>query len=303
MAFINAFTGKEITASDYNLLQGQIETVMGVGSGSSGYGQTLTSSVVSIGNTIQAVHLNNLFSDMRKAHLHIFDTSPSLTDIVADNEGNYPIIDAGTKQTPIGWMDYDAVMSTIVNNRDVANDNQMESVVQTSLTSTKTGWNANIYHEISITFANENARRYFFNTGGQIWFYASITGATEQKSLDWNTMFTAVGTTKFTASTTTKTGSSGTVYDIGNYDLGVNYQDIMSKLGSGVYAANNYKIRAKREGTNKLWFRIEYNDEAGVNPNFDEANNGTLSSYIRVRRAVGSNVSVPAPTYNLESNL
>ena len=61
----------EITAARLNNLQSRIEIILGVGSGTSGYGQAVVSTQVN--NTtdiVDADHINNIYTDMIKARIH-----------------------------------------------------------------------------------------------------------------------------------------------------------------------------------------------------------------------------------------
>ena len=55
-----------ITAATFNGLQSRIETVLGQGFSDTGYGQTLSSSIVAANTVITATHLSNLKSDIDK---------------------------------------------------------------------------------------------------------------------------------------------------------------------------------------------------------------------------------------------
>ena len=63
-----AGVGQLIQATDYNSIRAVVDTVMGTGT--SGYGQTLTSADVSAGNQITALQWLNLRTDMVKARQH-----------------------------------------------------------------------------------------------------------------------------------------------------------------------------------------------------------------------------------------
>jgi hypothetical protein len=78
--------GNIIPASDYNNIQTKIEGVMGVGSGQSGYGQTLSSAQVSGGTTITASGWAALRSDLLKARQH--QTGVSETTNLIDVTGS-----------------------------------------------------------------------------------------------------------------------------------------------------------------------------------------------------------------------
>ena len=62
--------GTIISASDYNAIQSRVNTVMGSGSGNSGYGQTLSSSAVVPGLNITATQWAYLKQDILKAAVH-----------------------------------------------------------------------------------------------------------------------------------------------------------------------------------------------------------------------------------------
>ena len=165
------------------------------------------------------------------------------------------------------------------------------------------GWNTNISYEIYVDFANANHRRFFFNSGGQFKFYARLTGGSTPKDTDWSTLLNNANVVTFNYTNTTTNGS-GTGSTIGNYDLTTTYQQIFTKTGSGAYAANDYTIRAKREGDTRIWFQIQFNDDAGPNPNYDETVQGTITAYFEEVRATNATyVSVSQPTYTKHSNL
>jgi hypothetical protein len=60
----------KINSSDYNFIRTSIDTVLGVGSGSSGYGQTLRSSVKSVDQSINQSDWDNLRYDIVNARIH-----------------------------------------------------------------------------------------------------------------------------------------------------------------------------------------------------------------------------------------
>ena len=109
---------------------------------------------------------------------------------------------------------------------------------------------------------------------------------------------------------TSTSASSGTGTSLGGLNLTTSYQTIFTKTGSGNYAENDYNIAARYSGNN-LQFRIQFRDDdtgdqqggykAGAA--VDEAVGGTLQSVVQHRRATGSNVETPAPSYTNNSNL
>ena len=66
--------GDLITAARYNNAQARVAAIMGTGSGTEGYGQTVNSGQVSTSLTVTATHVNNLYTDC------LLYTSPSPRD-------------------------------------------------------------------------------------------------------------------------------------------------------------------------------------------------------------------------------
>lgn len=176
--------GSSIAASQYNGLQGRIATVLGTGSGNFGYGQAVSSSqVVSAADTISAAQMSNLHSDMTKAYVHqtgsllplrvfqvgdIIGADDSGDTIEYDNLGNYEIKDGvEVADNTGGFNDYLDQMDVIENNRFTIDPGQSEEADLATNTRT-TNWNSVVNMSFTATFASENNRRYFFNSGGQI---------------------------------------------------------------------------------------------------------------------------------------
>ena len=66
-----AVVGTNVTAANYNTIQGKIQDVLGVGDGAqNGYGRALQSSQKSSGDIIAAQDMQNLYNDLIKARLH-----------------------------------------------------------------------------------------------------------------------------------------------------------------------------------------------------------------------------------------
>ena len=77
--------GDIITAARYNSLQSRVATVMGVGSGDDGYGQNLSSAQVGVNDNVQAIDINQLYSDMANGRIHQTGATPSEINIVTQN--------------------------------------------------------------------------------------------------------------------------------------------------------------------------------------------------------------------------
>jgi hypothetical protein len=320
-------SGNNVTAADYNGLQSRIANVLGTGSGTSGYGQSVSSSQVSVGDTITAAQMDLVRADMNKARAHQTGSNTSLGNIEvgdiigADASGTDP---ASLTETSKGFNDYLTEMTNIETDKLTVDGTQVSVEAATSSTRT-TSWNGTITHEFTVTFTSENHRRHFFNSGGLIYFDASLTGGSGSKDDDWRTILTNMGTISFGYTSTTSSGT-GTGSSIGNYDLTTNWQDIFIKSGSAaVYAENEYQIFAKLDSTSVIRFQVRFEDNdvgdqrpqndpvaggedgaAPAGPGVDEnviVVTGSVTSTIRQRRATGSNVAVASPSYANTSNL
>ena len=73
--------GTLIRAADYNAIQAKVSMNFGTGSGDQGYGQSLSSSQVAVGDKITVSQWSNLRTDMLKARQHQtgVDESSNLT--------------------------------------------------------------------------------------------------------------------------------------------------------------------------------------------------------------------------------
>lgn len=293
-----ASVGGTITATDYNTVQSRINTIM-----NTDYGQTLSSSQVAVGDTITDTQFDNLRTDITKAYAHQQGSNPTITN-VADGD----TIEASTINQ------YATLMTTVETNKFSVGSGQtsIESGTSSSRTSQWGGGGGGVVtHTVTVNFSSSTARTQFFNAGGQIRFTASRTGGSGSKNTNWTNLLSAMGTIVFNYTSTS--ASSGTGSTLGGLDLSTSYQTIFTKTGSGNYAENDYNIAARYTGSgNKnIQFRIQFRDDdtgdqqggfkAGAA--VDEYVTGTLQSVVQHRRATGSNVETPAPSYTNNSNL
>lgn len=299
--------GSIIQDSDFNSLQSRIGAIMGTGSGTLGYGQTLASSSVVAGTTITATHFNNLYTDISKAYVHQNGTLPTTLASVSIGDTIGANTSSGTNSTLKGVNDLETVLASVEASPLVVSASQAS--VESKLTSQRTtAWNGTITHVFTVTFSDANHRRYFFNTGGEIRISASLTGGSGAKDTDWATMLTNMGTIKLNYTETVSTGT-GTGSAIGNYDITSSSQTIFTKTGSGVYAENSYVVKVLQLSTSQIQFTIEFQDnDAGDLQDvggtaIDENVTGTLTSTISQYRATGSYVSVATPTFSTSSAL
>ena len=148
-----------IQAADYNALVGAnpggtanvLNTTWATGSGAAGYGQTAEANVAA-GDTVTAAKWANLITKTSNSASH---QSSSITSVTAPASGN--------------TITYNA---NVVTNLQTTYVNKLNAVSQSgtsanTATYAPTWLNAITFTHI-VTFANGDAARYFFNSGGQL---------------------------------------------------------------------------------------------------------------------------------------
>ena len=191
----------------------------GPGSGQYGLNQA-TISTVSAGNTINASSWNALFTGM-------------------DNIANHTNVSITSSSVSAG--DAIAIRSALITDlanlaAAVAGGSTSATAISTNAvgTSTNSGtWNSTSTIERSVTFANNNTMRAFFNAGGFIRIDPGTSGSVDG---DKDTVFsdltsTAIGNLDLKSQSTTRSGSGETLttngLSNGFHDLGTGYTTLI----------------------------------------------------------------------------
>lgn len=189
-------------------------------------------------------------------------------------------------------------------------------------------WNTTKTHTVYVTWPSADAARYYFNAGGEIWFYQNLDGGTSPvagtKDYDWaQLLITEEQPVRFGIATTRcdSNNSNQTVSNIGVYEIptaavngnsvGVEIYRKVSTPGAA-YANDGVYITARWANTQKrqIEFVIQFRDGAALNPTgpgtggwvsnefgVDELVTGTLRSYVGAYRPSSlEGVNLPAPT-------
>jgi len=297
-------SGSLVLATDYNAIRTTVDNVLGTGSGDSGYGQTLTSSAQSIGTIIDADHINDLFTDIQKAHTHQQGSASSLIAQVTTSD----VIEANNGSSYKGWTQFETAANLISTNRLTANAGQMTATAQKTTETKAAGWNAQINQTVTVTFASADARRHFFNSGGEIRIQASVASGGNTKSQDWATMCSSSGIIKIAEGGITKTGASGTLY--GGYDEGTipgSLTKIFDRQGSGNYAENKWEIQAQNTSSTVITIKnifddIDAGDQTGTGSAVDEDVDRALTVDVGELRATGQ-LTITSPTFAITENI
>lgn len=248
-----------IQASDYNNLIGAaagstanvLNTVWATGSGAAGYGQTALANVAT-GDTVTATSWANLINRTANSASH---QSSSITSVTAPVSGNTVIYNAN-----------------VVTNLQTVYTNRLNAVSQSATSSNTATYGATWLNAITfthtVTFANGDAARYFFNSGGQL----AITCAHPAGSginLLLNNLASNVGTVVLSSPTSgaasiagtsyngvTKVGGGGSTPTIstnsGYYNLTTSNANVFfqtASTGPSGYLSTNINIFVKTNGT------------------------------------------------------
>lgn len=192
-----------VEAADYNLLVGgdptstanTLNATWAVGSGNAGYGQTAEGNVA-IGDTVTAVKWANLVNKTASAATHQGSTISSVSAPVSGGTITY--------------------VSAIPTNLQTVYSNRLNAASQGSTTSNTvtrgTTWSAGLTFTHTATFANANAARYFFNSGGQIKMTVAHPTGTNINLLFFD-LCSNVGTVVLSAPTSGSATIAGTAYN------------------------------------------------------------------------------------------
>ena len=130
--------GDLITAARYNNAQARVAAIMGTGSGTEGYGQTVNSGQVSTSLTVTATHVNNLYTDLVAGRIHQTGGTPNtisqitVGDTIADQTSDNP---NGTLK---GFQDFEDLITIFEADPTRFSLSASQSTSGTGVTSTRT---------------------------------------------------------------------------------------------------------------------------------------------------------------------
>jgi hypothetical protein len=309
--------GNTIYAEDYNNIQNTAEFLLGAGLSDAGYGQAVSSDIVSgqpAPDKITVSQWNNLRNDLLKIRQHQtgIDEGPNLTIPTSDDVITNEFVN-----------EYKTFATTCQIDRLTIASNQAtdQNLVAPSVRTTQ--WNGILTQIITVTFPTGDAARHYFNAGGQIRFSASLSHTlplsdpSYSKTENWSQLLSDMGVISFGAVGTTYTGTGAeTGYpktDLGWYTITTTPLTIFIKPTTpGVYAENDYNISVSKDSTSVadgriLTITIQFRDDDSGDPpivpipkggapgGVDEPVKGTLTSSIVAFRPTGPNVELPLP--------
>jgi hypothetical protein len=269
-----------VRVPDYNDIRTIAAAVMGTGSATQGYGQTVLSTATSTGGLVSKTQFDNLRFDIVNALVHQTGTVPTIYEPVSGEliryGANLPIFQYQTLANLANTNRFDIAFGQYATANKATQSNSVSFV--SSVTATAT-----------VTFNSSNEARYFFNSGGKIRFTSSFTDTLgTAQSASWTSLLTTLGTVSFGGNT-----PSVNFYTLTNAD-----QTYYSQGTSGTYSMNRWTLKAKCNVANNssgtasqitftiLWQDI-YNDPGGGPPPGD-AVSGSMTLTCSELRAVGA---------------
>lgn len=272
----------QIDDLDFNTLRSKIIEIIGNGSGTVGYGQSIQSSSVLEGNLITKSQWDGLRNDLINIFVHQTGVTPSIVEI---SKGDVIRRGAGD---PL--QQYDVQAGIARNQRFVLAPSQ--SVVTAVSTKTFTSaWSSAASLTATATFGSADQARYFFNSGGQIRISSSRTGGSNTSQNNaWTNILAVVGQVSLRGNTTDQ---------VNFYNLTDNFVDLISRNLSTPYSSNTFRIQVRcnvpnnSSGTaNIVYFQVLWTDPyvdpfAGVSPPPSDSVDGTLSLVIDEVKAAG----------------
>lgn len=298
-----------ILAADYNGIQSAVQSTLGTGSGDRGYGQAVTSSQVSAGNSITAQHMINLKTDIDKISYHQTNAASSA-----------PAVSVGGTILASDWATYNTQITNLTSSRltifGVGQEGTSPVTTAQStwlldvVTSSISNWNGDRTHVVTVNFGSADAARYFFNTGGEIRIVPRHSGnsSSTTKGGRWKAIFdfigakgVRIGANATTAPTSTAPSYTAATYVGGYYQLTTTAQKIYEVIDFGLYSGNDFNVTARTTSTpGEIIINIMFRDDTPLEPagarTIDDAVDGTTTSSVGSFRATGSYVSVAAPT-------
>ena len=298
-------SGGTIQAQDYNWLAwggnvtgtyttsiNNLAVVWGVGTGSYGYGQSVTGiDALSAGATVTATQWAGLVYTLNKTLGHQGGSAAQLA--TGSNIG----IVAGATIT--SFANVSSSITTIVTNRANFNSTRGTTTTGTNLDGSWSSATPTTFQQVrTITFDDADKMRYFFNSGGRInLILTTVSGTDTLKETSWtNLLNTGFGTLSLDYTTSARSGTGYTLTTDGSatgfWDLtgvdatlirltdtvvayNTNYVEVLAKV-TGVAGSNGGK------GT-VITLTINYNDQAADSTGTGQFNDGiTMTMRTRV---------------------
>lgn len=299
----NIFVQGGASAVDHNTAN--VNSIWGAGTTTKGYGQSGNLSSVAAGSTITATQWVNLLNRVSTLANHQGTTITSITN-------------PSTGNTISAFTALSGNVTDVFNNRRNASASGTDITTGGTRSGTNT-WYTNQTTTFTITFADADSARYFWNAGGIVKFGFSRSGGTaSSKNTGWTNLCSACGTIALTGGEgsatinsvaytgTNKIAGSGTPTTLltttGWYDLTTTDTEVFKQFDATyLYTSNYITVNAKTAGTGtQLVVTVLFQDNANTSaytPPFPGAAAATQDEPIDGTLTVTATVTPPSTTY------
>ena len=320
------YLGGQIRAADFNLFANDINDIVGIGANDSGYGQShlvVTNAVV--GGDITASLWDELLTSMLYASRH---QGTTITVPTSTSDAGWPTVGNIISILPTVVADIATIVSNKLNSdisymtadaNKISDSSTFYDPNGTPPNNTPTWTNIDqVFYEAKVSFTDADARRHFFNSGGEIRFDAVLNAVdgSHAQSVDWQNLLSVIATVKLSHSSTESSAGVGTP-GVGFNNLTTSYANIYTKGGTGDYSGNQLNIEAKLNGTADIDVKVKFDDahpaDTGTWSNPPYSGSWTGTDYVAGALTVTLDefrpsdspygVSLPSPTYSTISSL
>ena len=319
MAPQSYYLGGKIRAADFNGFANDINEIVGIGAGDSGYGQSqLLVTLVTAGSKVNAAAWDSLLTSIVCAAAHqgttiSIPTSTADADFPAVNRiiDIIPTLESDIVNVRANKLNYDIASMTVETNLLSSSKTFVDPAVAGN------HWdntNNPQSYEFKTTFADTDAMRHFFNTGGELRVSSELTGydISHAQNESWNDLLTLIAMIKLSNNSTESSASVGTP-GVGFTGLSSTYAIVYTKGGVGDYVSNQINVSARTNGA-AIDIKVEYNDghiadtgtwtnDGGGYWNGADYTDGTLSVTVDQQHADSACVTITSPTYSHISEL
>ena len=289
--------GTNIAAAQYVTIQNKAQSLIGTGSETRGYGQTVQSSDVFTGNAITKAQWDLIKLDIINIKFHQDGVLPGVVTVNVGDPINFGASSPNSN--------YDTILEQAIANRFQIAGSQ--SVVNSTASQTyTTTWSTSLTATLTCTFSTADQARYFFNSGGKVRFTTTLSAGSSTLQINaWTNFLASVGTRSFGADTVI----------VNYYTLTNSFQiyDQISVSAAYQYYGNNYRLEARTNvsdnstGTaTQLFLRVTLSDsyvDPGA-PAPGDLVNGTLTIAASELKASGllqpsGTFAITSPSYSL----
>lgn len=303
MAPQSYYIGGKIRAVDFNEFIGDINNIVGIGIGDSGYGQdSYVIDPLTSGSKIRASNWDALLTAIHACATHQNSTISIPSDV---SHPDFPKPSQVIALIPTLIADIATVSANKLNyniaNMAIETNKISSSKLYIDPLNGTPNWTGTVFYEFSTNFTDDDHRRHFFNLGGEVRVSSDLVpSGSDAQSLDWDSILSDIATVKLAVNTTTSSGSVGTP-GVGFNALTTSYQLVYTKGGTAAYSGNQLNVYAKLNNTSGIDIKVSFDDAHAANVDQDHVA-GTLTVTVDQQRPFGI-FTKPSPSYSHISEL